>query len=432
MARPFLLILSLLAIAIVVAPGRTAMADSAPVRSAGPGFQPVYSSKVRMEGERIDIFLHRRDENGAFARAIAADVTVHFHFVPTADESMDAGFPLQAPLKQQSNYRLAAENFGVTVQGTTLPFERRQVTLDGETSEWAIWHLDFKQGKPLDLEVRYRMAAGGSYKHADAPLGLAYVLQTGRFWDGSIGQADVLLRAERPLKATDLMVGTTPGHAFKDGQFRWQWRDLEPAFDLQVLLQNPWWLDLPADLAVLLEKRPFGREHVLQAAAGLFSLYEGSDWYAWAPVRDGRLSGQAANALMPQVLKNLDPLLTENPGDWELRQLQIRLLSAGESTRDGGRDPDVRQRYEAAVQTYLRDGGPAFQDASGARIEQPPPKTTIQPPASAPEAPVVQGAEPPAAVPPDAAPKRPPRSLIAGVGGSLLVAALVGWRRGWK
>jgi hypothetical protein len=334
----------------------TALADSTPMRNLGPGFQPVYSSKVRMESERIDIALHR-EAGGWLDRPVAADVRVRFHFVPAADETMDAGFPLQVPLKQRSEAYIGAADFSVTVAGVPLPYEKRKATFDGEESDWALWHLDFRRGQPLDLEVRYNISVGGSTKHADRDLKLTYILQTGKFWDGTIGRAEAYLTADRPLKAEDIRPNTTPGYSYKDGALAWEWRDLEPDFDLQVAMKNAWWLDEPAELQALLDKQPFAREDLRRVQAGISSLYLGNDGYNWAPVRDGRLSGEAANAMLPQVFERSAAFLKANPGDWELRQNDLRLLAGAVF---GPGNPGLITRYVTALRDYRRDGGPAF------------------------------------------------------------------------
>gem|GEM_PF-6052250 len=96
-------------------PGEGAAADSAPLAPVGPTLQPMPETKVRMEWERIAITVHRVAELEQYPWRLEADVEVLFHFVPEVDESMEAGFPLNAIGREHNIWGEWIRDFAVLI-----------------------------------------------------------------------------------------------------------------------------------------------------------------------------------------------------------------------------------------------------------------------------------------------------------------------------
>jgi hypothetical protein len=360
------LLFGALLLCLALLPARAARADSAPLKALGPGLQPLASTTVRMEAERIEIHLGPGDNPEDLVWQHRADVKVWFRFVPEADESMLAGFPLFAyPMEPPRDFK-------VSVGGKELSYEERQVSWNEKDARWAVWHLDFHKGEPLEVEVRYWQQVNPYGKAAASDLLIGYVLRTGAFWAGTIGRAEATISLDRPIRQEDLrdlfygQQATTPGWQLKDGALYWDLRDLEPEADLQLQMANTYWLDLPAEVASLVAKPALTRDDLVRMAAGMKALYGGGTRDAgWAPVRGGQLSGDAANALLPGVMAAFDREIAAHPEDAELRSQRRLMLRgsltvieiAGNSWRERLTNPAILQRYaELAMAEYKQYG----------------------------------------------------------------------------
>jgi hypothetical protein len=339
-----------------------AFGDAAPILTTGQGLQPMTSTSVRMESERIAINLWREGSPGQPAKA---GIRVDFHFVPTADESLEVGFPLWEG-RQGETFVGRVDNFAVTVGGVALPFQERPVTYEGKAAPFAVWKLDFKKDQPLDLTVTYNWRYVSRVgKSSAAPMYVGYILKTGKYWAGTIGWAEAVLTMDRPVRAEDVRPETTKGWTVKDGALRWEWRNLEPDFDLDVTLANAWWLDLPDEVKAMLAKPSLNRDELGQLAASIRLLFTGmSRDPSWEPVRGGRMSGEVALEMLPQVVDRFHQAIRENPQDWELRQTFIALLFR--STYNDGRygreltGLEPMRLFLSELKQYRQDGGPAF------------------------------------------------------------------------
>ncbi|MFZ5823624.1 MAG: hypothetical protein ACOY94_04735 [Bacillota bacterium] len=316
--------LALLILALLLLP-QAALADSAPLYPAGPTLQPLAETRVRMASEAIAIHVGRaRPLDAVQWQELQADVHVTFHFVPAADESLEVGFPLRMSLPR-SNGSERLEGFSVKVDGQPLPHTEREVTYGGETTGWAVWQMAFKQGQPQNVAVSYRIR----FSRGKLPeLRLFYILKTGAFWDGTIGHATAAITFDRPLRAGDILAETTPGFRHDGETVRWEWRELEPDFDIHLQVNDIFWLDLPAEAEALLTKE-LTRESLLAAStvvAHMLSLRDRGG--GWMKVRGGLHAGDAAEPLLPRLLAGYDQLLKANPQDTELRQKRLELVQA--------------------------------------------------------------------------------------------------------
>lgn len=352
--------LALSALTLLAAlPGR-ALADAAPLRTMGPSLQPVGETRVRMENERIEIRLRRGSSGNPWQ--LEADVQVLFRFLPGADEQMEAGFPLQPRPRTPGQDGAVIRDFSVTSGGVTLPHQVKRVDWEGVSTDWAVWHLSFRKGQAQEVVVRYRMPVEPQAKGPWGDLRLDYVLRTGAFWTGTIGRAEAILRSERPILPEDLMAGTTPGWQLQDGAVYWEWRDLEPDFDLQVATRNPFWLDLASELEPLLAKPNRTVDETLRLALWfnlIYEAYRGSGYHYL--LRDGRKAGQWADTHVDEFISQLSAAVQENPGHEDLK-LYHRWLVTNSWVEHGPDGPVLRsaerlRRYLDLVKDDPPDAG---------------------------------------------------------------------------
>lgn len=362
-------IIFLMTCLLLLAPAGVALADSAPMQTVGPHVQPMDSTTVRLESERIDIRL-REDRRDAAVSAFSgvADYRIQFHFVPTADEKMTAGFPLFVWDPKKNIYGAHLQDFRVYAGGQELATSLKGGFMDGTNVDWAIFDLTFEAGKPLDLEVTYSMEAVPYGKTWASDLWISYVLRTGAFWAGTIGHAEAHLTMDRPVRAEDIRSGeglwrsTTPGWRLEDGALHWVWQEVEPDFDLSVVMANAFWLDSPEALGALVAKGDLDRAGCLKLVLGMMVYFEGDARAGIRmPLRGGKNTGDAAEALWPDAVPVLQGCVDQAPKDEELRTWYMRLLSVSAWHWENGVTSQVsEERFRIHLREYR-----AYKEALG-------------------------------------------------------------------
>lgn len=355
---------------ILLAAGRRAAADASMIGSVGPNLQPMESTTVRLESERIDIRLRRRaDDPTMLDTAGVGEYRIQFHFLPTADETATLGFPLFVMDPARNIYGRPMENLTVRVGDRTVPTETKYVTYNQKSdTRWAIFPMEFKAGQPLDLEITYSLRVDPYGKGQGAGLVVGYVLRTGANWAGNIGRIEANLSLDRPLRPEDIQTGmpvwgTTPGWTLTDRTLHWEWRDVEPDFDIWVALQNMYWLDMPQDIRAMIAGGIKDRDGLLRLAFGTLLLLDGDGRSGLPmPMRQG-MSDQAGLALFPAVQTLLTEYIASHPEDWEVRDRYLQLLarSAWYTTWDGVwvlRDEGRMRTWAAEARQYRKAGGP--------------------------------------------------------------------------
>lgn len=357
---------AMMALTLLSALPGLAMADAAPLRTLGPTLQPVAETQVRMESERIEIALRPGPARRPWE--VHADVQVRFRFLPGADEKMEAGFPLQPRPRTPGQDAATIREFSVSVGGAELPHQVRRVEWDGVSTDWAVWPLSFRKGEAQEVLVRYTMPVEAQSKGPWGEMSLDYVLRTGAFWAGTIGRAEAIVRWARPIRPEDLTAETAAGWQLQDGALYWDWRELEPDFDLSVRFRNPFWLDLALELEPLLAKPTRSRDEMVRLAVWFTLIYDNHRGGYHYPVRDGRKAGQWADQHVDRFLGELQKAAQASPGDSEL-QLLYRLITVNawvEYGPDGPvlRSPDRLLRYlDLMEEEPLGTGEAAVRDA---------------------------------------------------------------------
>lgn len=204
---------------------RLAHADSAPMTAVGVDLTPICAGvpPIRMRREVVDVWLfpgvavvEARFELENLGDA--CELEVGFPCLPVRDVFTPPPSPLRA--------------FAVHVDGQRLPSTRR----DHDNREfpcWYVWTQTFPAARHVVVDVRYWVPLVSYRGVSCAPF--VYVLRTGRFWQGSIGEALVRVHAEGvPPEA---ILATTPAGSVREGAtLVWRFVDLDPQQDIGLLV----------------------------------------------------------------------------------------------------------------------------------------------------------------------------------------------------
>jgi hypothetical protein len=340
-----------------------ASANTAPVLSIGPALQPLAETKVRLESERIEVTVRPSSDPNSYFLEREADYRIRFRFMPEADEELMAGFPLIVVSPTGMWMGQLVRDFAVSLNGQAVAHEKRDVLFGGAPVPWAVYRLSFRQEEPLELEVTYQTWVSPRGKTWQSDLFLSYILQTGRYWAGTIGRAEAVVTFDRSLQPEDVTAETTAGWQRNGNTLSWEWRDFEPEFDLTVVVNSFYWLDLPVAIEEALAIKPSSRSELIWLLQAGGALFEGDGLAGnWMPVRSGLLSGEAAEPLVGPIVAAVREYLAANPPDWQMRQRLLEFLwkSAWEHTWDGARlvSSERLQLYFAEEERYRLDGGP--------------------------------------------------------------------------
>lgn len=368
--RRFLAVLLLLMLAIP----QPVRADTVPAAPVGPHLQPMASTTVRLADERIEIHL-RRAENGPsrYSWDAVAEYRIWFRFVPAVDEELELGFPLFVVDEEKGIMGAPIQDLTVEVDGQQVATEVRSGVwgkeAKGPNSSWATFPVTFRAGQPLEMVIGYTMPAQPFGKSQAASFWIAYVLETGALWAGPIGRIEAVISVDKPIRAADIDRNahperkTTPGWTLQNGALYWVWEDVEPDFNLSLVMGNPYWLDTAEDIRSLLETAAGDRTALLKAMDGTRSLFAGGKVGEWAELRGGVFANEAAEALLPSLLDAAQVYLAVSPQDWEAWIAYLLLLRES-AIHYGPGGPEVLSEERLAfflqeLHRYHASGGPA-------------------------------------------------------------------------
>lgn len=147
---------------------------------------------------------------------------------------MDVGFPAFGPVFWDAKAGAALMDFQIQVDGVHLAYS--EARLDNRPFPmWLSWRQHFPAGRTTRVDVHYWVPLCGYRGWSRLPF--TYVLRTGRFWKGVIGEAIVRVRAmDIPFEA--IREAFPLGYkldAFAK-QLTWHFRDLYPEFDIGLLI----------------------------------------------------------------------------------------------------------------------------------------------------------------------------------------------------
>lgn len=210
----------------------SAYADDAVIGRTPAGVYPMMDGIVEMVSEDIVIDMDRN----------TVECTFEFRNTGEARDVL-MGFPGKLREELGSSFSddvsLSLDNFKAFVNGEELPVKREkgvqpEIALP-DYSEWFTFTVPFREGETVIVRNTYDYVP--SYNSiGDVTTG--YVLQTGATWKGKIGKARVefKLGSIQPWQIEQLKPG---GFKFVGNSIVWERKNIEPAYDLQVLY-NIW------------------------------------------------------------------------------------------------------------------------------------------------------------------------------------------------
>lgn len=202
-----------------------ARADAAAMTAVGVDLTPItaHLPPVRMRREEVDVYL--------FPRLAVVEARFELDNHGQALE-LEVGFPCLPAADPFVARAAALRSFGVRVDRRELKVVRRAHD-NPEFPAWYVWTQVFAPNQRVVVEVRYWVPLEAYAGVSCAPF--VYVLRTGRFWQGSIGEAIVRVHAQ--LVSPKAILATTPaGYAWEGETLVWRFADLDPEHDVGLLV----------------------------------------------------------------------------------------------------------------------------------------------------------------------------------------------------
>lgn len=236
-------------------PTPPASADIAPPPPPMAGsIQPrTGETQVRMLAETVQIDVAATTGTQAPAAKVSAVFTMRN--LGTVEEKMEVRFPLNLlfPSYQgdfnecvypQGGYpeisSFTAQVGGKPARVTTT--YQRLLDLFGQNPKdvacWANFSVTFPAQQDVSIEVSYR-AEGYLAWNVSGLVQFPYVLVTGGGWAGTIGTANITLRAPYELTAQTLMEYWPENAVLAGRELLWHFEELEPDFNISATLVNP-------------------------------------------------------------------------------------------------------------------------------------------------------------------------------------------------
>jgi len=209
-----------------------AYADDAVIGRTPAGVYPMMDAVVEMVSENIVIDMEKNKVECTFEfRNTGEARDVLMGFPGKLREDLGSSF--------SDDVSLSLSNFKAFANGEEVPVERErgiqpEIAMP-DYSEWFTFTVPFKEGETVIVRNTYDYVP--SYNSiGDVTTG--YVLQTGATWKGKIGKVRVefKLGSIQPWQIEQLKPG---GFKFAGNSIVWERKNIEPAYDLQVLY-NIW------------------------------------------------------------------------------------------------------------------------------------------------------------------------------------------------
>lgn len=202
-------------------------ADMAAMYAVGVDLMPIsgHLPDVRMVREEVDI--------SVCAQLVAVVAVFDFHNDGEDDEIV-VGFPSLGPPVRCRPSDAGIQDFAATVDGAAVECTEH-VSSNADYPLWKVWKQRFPGGAITRITARYWVPLAGYRLVSRMPF--VYVLRTGRYWNGTIGEAIVRVRAvDIPFAA--LREATPAGFTTDAGEktLTWHFRDLVPEVDIGLLV----------------------------------------------------------------------------------------------------------------------------------------------------------------------------------------------------
>lgn len=240
---------------LLLVPAHSARADIAPPPPPAAGnVQPnAGETKVRMMAETVLLDVAAVTGTQAPYAKVSASFTMRN--LGEAEERMQVRFPLNLQYPHyQGDYDECVypeggfpeiSSFTAKVDGksarVTTDYERITDWTGENTKDvacWATFPVTFPAQQDVFIEVSYR--SEGYFGWTTTGLvEFPYVLITGAGWAGTIGSADITLRAPHELNTLNVMGYEPEGAVVSGREIRWHFEEIEPNYNISATLVNP-------------------------------------------------------------------------------------------------------------------------------------------------------------------------------------------------
>lgn len=254
-----------------------ACADISPTQFVGSGIVARPETNVRMEKAVVDIVW------GA-----PCQMTATFRMVNSSSEpqSIRVGFPMPG---MQTGFRWTAsgepdlsavkapEGLSITFNGKpaqmTAPELRRIPT--GPRHDWIWYHCEhtFNPGVTtvvVQTPLRASLVYGGLLQES-----LFYCIETGGYWNGTIGEEEVTIRFPQPIEQGQIVSAAPAGCEVSGNLVRWRFTDFEPkgkSHDIALTYLHPEAMKVLAALRRDVAKDPASAAAAIKLAKHLLAL----------------------------------------------------------------------------------------------------------------------------------------------------------------
>ncbi len=210
-------ITSILAIALLHC---TALGDVAPSTYYGTEIKPIESTSIRMQSAKVDITWNLP----------LCDIEARFIMVNDADvsEIVDVAFP---------------ESLPCDIAGIPRPTHSAELFINGTRAESCLeskhdqqpsviqWYhapVEFKPGETEVVVTGKLPISLAGYGSSSYMRRLKYIIQTGGYWKGPIGEETVTIHFPEALNPNDFCIASPKNYIITGSSIRWHFKDFEP------------------------------------------------------------------------------------------------------------------------------------------------------------------------------------------------------------
>ncbi len=344
--------LALVVVSLVAPAG--VVANPAPLHAVGRTPVPKGQTRVRMLSETVvmDISYDPRGNAQDSADQLNASpycghIKATFEFDAPAPEKLVVGFPL-GRLLEGGWFAGPVNDFRCSVGGQAVTHEVDEVRQSDKILEvWATWEVAFPKGRTR-VDIAYSVPSEAYLPWTDPSFW--YILSTGRYWAGDISRAVISLGVSgcdgspMPLRPEDVLEPTTRGWCIDGGRLLWDFKDIEPDFDVEATVKPLPFLDAIARvLRAARGAEPSGMVKGMDAAqAGYFvtRFLTSPDDEEWTKLG---ITQQDTDALWELGLAQCKRALSSSDDDG----LHVAYLSLLQTWHDTDKEPSLLRDYLA-------------------------------------------------------------------------------------
>jgi len=195
--------------------------DIMPARGVGKTIQPRHDVPIRMLSEVVDVFISN-DVAGVHCR-----FTLENHGF---SDTLEVGFPRGAQEKELYDMDVKVDGHRVPVTEKKL----KEPNTETDIFYWTTFPVPcYHKGPKMIVLVNYTMILFRGDKEFFSDLPFKYILKTGSFWEGTIGDALITVRIQN-TNPEQLAVISPEGYQRENNVIIWHFTDFEPDKDIEI------------------------------------------------------------------------------------------------------------------------------------------------------------------------------------------------------